>query len=129
MKRYIKSDTIARSLYSKRVLPGKSITASEIESPNYVIHLDKFPDGTYNLFCNEVLRPDGTKKLLHNETDVTFQLRAGGAWFYILSGWHIGTEDFELDEGDSWDDYVEYYHPGITRQVMDMIQSGNFTRR
>lgn len=44
----------------------------------------------------------------------------------VLSGWHIGTEDFEWDEDDK-EDYtwvLEKYHPGISKQLLEMIERG-----
>jgi len=81
----------------------------------YDFTLTKVGEDLYSLDCNSLKMPDGSLKLLHNEVAVDFKVTEDG--FQILSGWHIGTEDFDFEEGDSWDDYVEYYHPGITEQV------------
>lgn len=103
----------------------KYIRASYYSTPEgstYLFDLYEDDPGVYNFSCNTILLPDGTEGLLHNEVVVTFKLVNGKPC--ILSGYHIGTEDFDFDEGDSWEDYVESYHPGITEQVMDKLQRG-----
>lgn len=107
--------------------PSNYIRASLYSTPKdatYLFNLRKVAPDTYNFMCQSVLLPNGTEKYLHNEVDVTFRLENGEP--YILSGCHIGTQDFDFDEGDPWDDYVEHYHPGITEQVLNKIQKGDF---
>lgn len=91
----------------------------------YIFALENRGRGKYGFMCQSAYKPDGTETYLHNETDVTFKLVNGKP--HILSGFHIGTEDFDFDEGDPWDDYVEYYHPGITDQVLTRIQNKDFS--
>ena len=92
--------------------------------PQYIFRLHKTGSDTYNFMCQAMQKPDGTKKWLHNEVDVTFKLVNGEP--YILSGYHIGTQDFDFDKGDPWDDYVEYYQPGITEQVLERIKHNDY---
>ena len=105
--------------------PSSDITASSDSKYRYIFCLQKQsePD-TYNFMCQSAYRPDGTKKFLHNEVDVEFRLVDGKP--YILSGYHIGTQDFDFGEGDPWDDYVEYYQPGITEQVLERIKNNDY---
>ena len=105
--------------------PQGYIKASSGNTPlQYIFELQNKGSDVYEFMCQDAYRPDGTKKYLHNEVAVTFKLVNGEP--YILSGWHIGTEDFGFDEGDSWDDYVEYYQPGITQQVLERIKNNDY---
>lgn len=84
----------------------------------YEINLNKVDD-EYNMFCNTLIRDNGTKKLLHNEISCEFIIENGN--IVVLSGWHIGTEDFDWDErGYDW--VLEKYHPGITEQLLDEVK-------
>lgn len=92
----------------------------------YIFTLEKAVDengkvipGTYCVDCSEGYREDGTRKLLHNEISVTFRVVNGG--IYVLDGWHIGTEDYDLDEGDDFT--LEYYHPGLTEQILERLEA------
>lgn len=109
------------------IYPSNYIKASLYSTPQgatYVFNIREVAPETYNFMCRSVLLPDGTEKYLHNEVDVTFKLVDGEP--YIISGSHIGTSDFDFDEGDSWDDCVEYYHPGITQQVLERIKNNDY---
>ncbi len=76
---------------------------------------------TYYTSCSEAYREDGTKRLLHNEISVTFLVVDGS--IYVLDGWHIGTQDYDLDEGD--DETIEYYHPGLSEQILERLREMN----
>ena len=88
----------------------------------YIFTVDKAVDSNgdiiYSLDCCEGFRPDGTRKLLHNEISAEFKLN--GNELYVISGWHIGTSDYTLDEGDNFT--IEYYHPGLTEQVLEYLK-------
>ena len=99
-------------------------SVSDNVAPQYIFELNNQGSGKYDFMCQSAYRPDGTKKYLHNEVAVTFKLVNGEP--YILSGYHIGTQDFDFDEGDPWDDYVEYYQPGITAQVLERIKNNDY---
>ena len=80
-------------------------------------------DGTqffdiYDVMCQEGITDTGKKKLLHNEIDVQFKVINNE--IYVLGGWHIGTEDYNLEEGDDYT--LEYYHPGITEQILAQMK-------
>ena len=86
------------------------ISMSEISSESGVY---------YSICCNEAV-VDGKKKILHNEIGCSLEYENNH--IKVLSGWHIGTEDFSWeDEGNDW--VLEKYHPGISRQIVDMIES------
>ena len=78
----------------------------------YVLNLNK-TDNAYYCDCNEAII-NRERKLLHNEVGFSFIFIDGK--FKQLGGWHIGTEDFEFGEMEDW--VLEYYHPGITEQVI-----------
>lgn len=80
----------------------------------YILNLNK-TDNAYYCDCNEAIDDNGNKKLLHNEVGFSFLLINGK--MRLLGGWHIGTEDFEFGENEYW--VLEYYHPGITEQVVN----------
>lgn len=85
----------------------------------YEINLNK-TDNVYYMDCNTAII-NGKRKLLHNEVGCSFLLEDGN--IRVLSGWHIGTEDFEWteDEGDfTW--VLEKYHPGITEQLLTLVK-------
>ena len=85
----------------------------------YEINLNK-TDNAYYMDCNTAII-NGKRKLLHNEVGCSFLLEDGN--IRVLSGWHIGTEDFEWteDEGDfTW--VLEQYHPGITEQLLTLMK-------
>lgn len=84
---------------------------------NAINNAGKVIPGVYDLDCNECCC-DGTRKLLHNEISARFKVK--GNEMYILSGWHIGTEDYDLDEGDDYT--IERYHPGLTEQVLEYLK-------
>lgn len=88
---------------------------SEAISYNYETKQCEIMPETYQMLCQTVLLPDGTKKLLHNELDMTFKIVDGS--IEIVEGYHIGTESFGLRKGDEW--MIEYYHPGITDQILE----------
>lgn len=85
----------------------------------YLINLNKTENSFY-MDCNEAII-DGERKLLHNEVGCSFEIEDGK--IKVISGWHIGTEDFEWteDEGDyTW--VLEQYHPGITEQLLELVE-------
>ena len=82
-----------------------------------VIKLNK-TDNAYYMDCNEAILEDGNRRLLHNEVGCSFIVDNGN--IKVLSGWHIGTEDFDFDEGDDW--VLEHYHPGITEQLLEEVR-------
>ena len=87
----------------------------------YLINLNK-TDNAYYMDCNEAITDDGKRKLLHNEIGCSFIVENGE--ITVLSGWHIGTEDFDFNrekDGDvNW--VLEKYHPGIMEQLKEVIQ-------
>lgn len=91
---------------------------SEAISFNYETKECEIIPETYQMLCQAIELPDGTKKLLHNELDMTFKIVDGS--IEIVEGWHIGTEDFGLEKGDEW--VIEYYHPGITEQILEKVK-------
>ncbi len=82
----------------------------------YILGLEKNEDGSYSVECNTAII-DGQKQLLHNELSCTFTV--ADTSIHVTNGWHIGTEDFDLTEGDDW--VLEKYHPGITKQILAEI--------
>ena len=83
----------------------------------YKINLQK-TDNAYYMDCSEAIMDDGNRKLLHNEVGCSFVVVNGE--IEVLSGWHIGTEDFEWHEkGYEW--VLERYHPGITEQLLKEV--------
>lgn len=74
------------------------------------------PD-VWDILCNEGIDEKGNIKYLHNELWCKVNTETGVP--HILDGWHIGTEDFDLDEEDDW--VLEQYHPGITEQIIEEI--------
>ena len=85
----------------------------------YEINLNK-TDNAYYMDCNTAI-VDGKRKLLHNEIGCSFVYENGE--IKVLSGWHIGTEDFEWaeDEASEYEWVLEYYHPGITEQIKERV--------
>ena len=95
-----------------------------MEHPEYCIFLKKEGTG-YSMMCQSA-KIDGVEKYLHNEIACDFEIRDGR--LHLISGWHIGTEDFEFSEEDCCDWVLEMYHPGITEQLIGRIDSGAFDR-
>lgn len=94
-----------------------SVYYTNPEKTEYVISLHK-DDGTYYMECSEAVI-NGEKKLLHNEISCGFVIEDGK--MVVLNGWHIGTDDFSWSEkGYDW--VLEEYHPGITEQIMKIVE-------
>ena len=72
----------------------------------------------FSLLCNSATNQWGEEILLHNELDMTFKVVDGK--IELLDGWHVGTESFGLEPGD--EHWIEYYHPGITEQILDKMK-------
>lgn len=72
----------------------------------------------YSLLCNSAENQWGEEIMLHNELDLVFRVVDGK--IQIVEGWHVGTESFALLPGD--EDKIEYYHPGITEQILDKMK-------
>ena len=85
--------------------------------PKYLINLYKV-DNIYHMECNTGIDNNGNKRFLHNEISCEFIIN--GNDLKVLSGWHIGTEDFEWNE-EGYDWVLEEYHPGITEQIKTML--------
>lgn len=95
----------------------------------YVIHINKIEDlkrtynrteDVYQMYCGTSIK-NGKEMPLHNEIYCAFVIENEN--IKVLSGWHIGTEDFDWGYGE--DDYtwvLEKYHPGITEQIKEMIK-------
>ena len=95
----------------------------------YLIHINKIEDlkkkynrteDVYQIYCGTGIK-NGKEMPLHNEIYCSFVIENGN--IKVLSGWHIGTEDFEWEYGE--DDYtwvLEKYHPGITEQIKEIIK-------
>lgn len=76
----------------------------------------------FTILCNSATDRWGEEIMLHNEIDIIFKIKDGK--IYILEGMHIGTESYELDEGDDYT--LERYHPGITEQILDKMKEEGF---
>ena len=95
----------------------------------YIIHINKIEDlkriynrteDVYQIYCGTGIK-NGKEMPLHNKIYCAFVIENGN--IKVLSGWHIGTEDFDWKYGE--DDYtwvLEKYHPGITEQIKEMIK-------
>lgn len=68
----------------------------------------------FSLLCNSATNDWGEEIMLHNEIDIIFKIK--DEKIYILEGWHVGTESYELEEGDDYT--LERYHPGISEQII-----------
>ena len=88
----------------------------------YIIDLTALGNNTYSVACNEAVKEDGTKKLLHNEISCAIEVKDGV--IAMKGGYHIGTEDFEWSdkEGPEYAWVLEEYHPGITEQIIDLVE-------
>ena len=89
------------------------------ESVKYIVNLNQ-TDNAFYADCSKAII-GGEEKLLHNEVGVSFIIDNNE--IHVTSGWHIGTEDFEFSEndGDDCNAYVEYYHPGLLKQIKAMV--------
>ena len=83
----------------------------------YEINLNK-TDNAYYMDCDTAII-NGQRKILHNEIGCSFIMNNGNP--VVLSGWHIGTEDFEWNE-EGYDWVLEKYHPGITEQLIELVK-------
>ena len=94
----------------------------ENDKVRYIISISEIPhenEVLYGICCNEAV-VDGKKKILHNEIGCC--LDYSDYRFKVISGWHIGTEDFTWnDDGYEW--VLEKYHPGISAQIVEMLEA------
>lgn len=79
----------------------------------------------YSVFCNSGYNEDGTEKLFHTEIGANIRYDYKTRSFKTLSGWLIGTSDFEWSaaEGSDYDYLWEHYNPGIRDQIVNLIET------
>jgi len=88
----------------------------------YIINLCKLCDEMYHMDCNMAMLDGGKKLMLHNEISCLIEVR--DKKIAMKGGTHIGTEVFDWSdkEGDAYAWVLEEYHPGITEQIIDLVE-------